>query len=164
MSPSRPAASSPPAAEVPIAQPVRTVHLERRVDAPPYRVYRAWSSPDALAEWFPDSVEGSLAPGARSTLVFPDQRVWWEVLEAEPSSRFRFRWPWLPNDEWLTEVTVSIAPRGYGSLVTLDDGPFDLTVPGVLEAYAECLEGWGEALAQLRAVVDFSVDLRRFRA
>jgi uncharacterized protein YndB with AHSA1/START domain len=153
----------PPEAQVEIAQPVRTVHLERRVDAPPYRVYRAWSAPEALAEWFPDAVEGSLAPGTRSTLVFPDQRVWWEVLEAEPVSRFRFRWPWLADDAWVSEVSVTIAPRGYGSLVTLEDGPFDLSVAGVLEAYAECLEGWGEALAQLRAVVDFSVDLRRYR-
>jgi uncharacterized protein YndB with AHSA1/START domain len=150
--------------KVEIVDPIRTVHLERHVDAPPYRVYRAWSSPEALSEWFPDAVEGSLAPGARSTLVFPDQRVWWDVLEAEPYSRFRFRWPWLADDAWTSEVTVAIAPRGYGSTVTLEDGPFDLTVPGVLDAYAECLEGWGEALAQLRAVVDFSVDLRRFRA
>lgn len=164
MSPTRKAAGSPPEARVAIPDPVRTVHIERRVDAPPYRVYRAWSAPEALAEWFPDSVEGSLAQGTRSTLVFPDQRIWWEVLEAEPVHQFHFRWPWLDNDEWVTEVRVQIVPRGYGSLITLDDGPFDLTVPGVLEAYAECLEGWGEALAQLRAVIDFSVDLRRFRA
>ena len=30
--------------------------------------------------------------------------------------------------------------------------PFDLRVPGVLDAYAEALEGWGEALAWLRGV------------
>lgn len=166
MSPTRKKAppDGPAEATVPIPEPIRTVQLRRRVDAPPYRVYRAWSSPEALSEWFPDSVEGSLTPGTRSTLVFPDQRVWWEVLEAEPSSRFRFRWPWLDDESWISTVTVDITPRGYGSTVTLEDGPFDLTVPGVLEAYAECLEGWGEALAHLRAVVDFSVDLRRFRA
>jgi len=33
-------------------------------------------------------------------------------------------------------------------------------VPGVLDASAEALEGWGEALAWLRGVVDFSSDLR----
>ena len=47
--------------------------------------------------------------------------------------------------------------------MTLEDGPFDLTQPGVLDAYAECLSGWGERLANLRAVVDFSIDLRRYR-
>ena len=153
----------PAEARIEIADPVRTVRLQRRLDAPPYRVYRAWSAPEAIAEWFPDAVEGSLNPGARSTLVFPDQRVWWEVLEAEPNTRFRFRWPWLADDEWVTVCTVTITPRGYGSLVTLEDGPFDLTMPRVLDAYAECQQGWGEALAHLRAVVDFSVDLRRYR-
>lgn len=165
MSPTRrePTAEGVTEARVPIPDPVRTVAMRKHVDAPPYRVYRAWTSPEALSEWFPDSVEGSLAPGTRSTLVFPDQRVWWEMLEAEPYTQVRFRWPWLPGDEWLTEVRISITPRGYGSVVALEDGPFDLTVPGVLEAYAECLEGWGEALANMRAVVDYSVDLRRNR-
>ena len=153
----------PAEAKVEIADPVRTVRMQRKLDAPPYRVYRAWSAPEALSEWFPDAVEGSLAQGARSTLIFPDRRVWWDVLDAEPYSRFQFRWPWLADESWLTVATVTITPRGYGSLVTLEDGPFDLTQAGVLDAYAECLEGWGEALAHLRAIVDFSVDLRRYR-
>ena len=142
--------------------PVRTVRLQRRLDAEPYRVYRAWSAPEALAEWFPEKVEGSLAVGTHSILVFPDDRIWWDVLQAEPNGRFQFRWPWLPDESYVTTVTVTISARGYGSLITLEDGPFDLTRPKVLEAYAECLEGWGTALANLRAIFDFSVDLRRY--
>ncbi len=60
----------------------------------------------------------------------------------------------------MTTVTVTITPRGYGSLLTLEDGPFDLTRPGLLDAYAECGAGWEKALATLRALADFSVDLR----
>jgi uncharacterized protein YndB with AHSA1/START domain len=142
------------------ADSARMVRLQRRLDAPPYRVYRAWSSPEALSEWFPTAVEGSLATGTRSTLVFPDQRVWWEVTAAEPYTLFQFRWPWLPDDAWVSTVTVRIASRGPGSQLTLEDGPFDLNKEGVLDAYAECIEGWAEALANLRAVVDYSVDLR----
>ena len=145
-----------------LADPVRTVRLQRRLDAPPYRVHRAWSAPEALAEWFPESVDGSLAPGTRSTLVFPDERVWWDVIAAEPNDRFQFRWPWLADESWVTTVTVTVTARGFGSLVTLEDGPFDLTHAGVIDAYAECLAGWAEALANLRAVVDYSVDLRRY--
>jgi hypothetical protein len=51
-------------------------------------------------------------------------------------------------------------PVDHGTLFSVADGPFDLRVPGVLDAYAEALEGWGEALAWLRGVVDFSSDLR----
>jgi uncharacterized protein YndB with AHSA1/START domain len=146
------------------ADSVRTVHVERRLDAPPYRIYRAWSSPDALTSWFPDEVQGSLAVGTRSTLVFPSRRVWWDVLAADPEQHFKFSWPWTDGDGLVTTVNLLIAPRGYGSLITLDDGPFDLALPGAADAYAECLVGWGDALANLRAVIDFSVDLRRFRS
>jgi len=141
-----------------------TVRVQRRLDCQPYRAYRAFSSPDALTTWFPDAVEGSLSVGARSTLVFPSQRVWWEVLAAAPESHFQFRWPWSESEGLVTTVNVTVLPRGYGSLVTVEDGPFDLSLPGALDAYAECLAGWGEALANLRAVMDFSVDLRRYRS
>ena len=77
-----------------------------------------------------------------------------------PCKRPRRRWPWLPGETWETTVSVRLEPAGYGTLLTLTDGPFDLRVPGVLDAYAEALEGWGEALAWLRGVVDFSSDLR----
>ena len=90
----------------------------------------------------------------------PDQRVWWDVTVLEGDRRFEFHWPWLPGEAWETTVTVLLEPAGYATLLTLTDGPFDLRVPGVLDAYAEALEGWGEALAWLRGVVDFSSDLR----
>ena len=61
---------------------------------------------------------------------------------------------------WETTVSVRLERAGYGTLLTLTDGPFDLRVPGVLDAYAEALESWGDALAWLRGVVDFSSDLR----
>jgi uncharacterized protein YndB with AHSA1/START domain len=138
----------------------RWVTITRRLDAPPARVYRAWSYPDELAGWFPIAVEGSLAVGARTILTWRDRRIPIEVTEADPDRTFRFRWPWLPDESYLTDVSVRIQPHGYGTQLTLTDGPFDLTIPGVLDAYAEALEGWGEALASLRAKVDFSVDIR----
>ena len=64
----------------------------------------------------------------------------------------------LPN--YQTTVRIELKPLGYGTELTLTDGPFDLRVPGVLDAYAEANEGWGEALAWLRGWVDFSVELR----
>jgi uncharacterized protein YndB with AHSA1/START domain len=143
----------------PLATP-HTIHMVRRLDAPPTRVYRAWTVPEELIRWFPERVEGSLAVGTRSTLVFPDQRVWWDVTVLESDRRFEFRWPWLPGATWETTVSVHLERAGYGTLLTLTDGPFDLRVPGVLDAYAEALEGWGEALTWLRGVVDFSSDLR----
>ena len=138
----------------------RWVRMRRRFDAPPDRVYRTWADPEELARWFPERVEGGLAVGSRCVLVWPDQRVWWEVTEARPNRDFAFRWPWLPDERIVTGVRVTIEPAGYGSRLMLEDGPFRLDVPGAIEAWAEAIEGWSDALAKLRAHLDFSVDLR----
>jgi uncharacterized protein YndB with AHSA1/START domain len=153
-------ADAPTNGEADLLATPRIVRMVRRLDAPPTRVYRAWTVPEELIRWFPDRVEGSLAVGTRSTLVFPDQRVWWDVTVLESDRRFEFRWPWLPDNAWETTVSVHLERAGYGTLLTLTDGPFDLRVPSVLDAYAEALEGWGEALTWLRGVLDFSSDLR----
>jgi uncharacterized protein YndB with AHSA1/START domain len=138
----------------------RWIRMHRRVGAPPQRVFRAWSDPEELARWFPDQVEGGLAVGGRTTLVWPDQRVWWDVVEAVPNRTFAFRWPWLDDERLVTSVRVAITPVGYGSRVDLEDGPFPIDEPGVLDAWAEAIQGWAEALTQLRAHLDFSVDVR----
>ena len=140
----------------------RVIHLERTMEAPPDRVYRMWADADTMSQWLSYQVTGSLLPGARSVLVFPDQRIEVDVLVAEPPARFGFRW--LHAEEGLaTDVDVAIAPRGWGSLVRLTDGPYDVDAPPQLDAYARAIEIWSAALAQLRASVDFSVDLRTGR-
>jgi len=139
----------------------RFVRLELRTSASPDRVYAAWSDPERLRRWFAEEVRGSLAPGTRSTLVWPHKSVWWDVEQADPGRAFAFRWPWLPDGSYTTRVSVRIVPEGYGARVILEDGPFDLAVPGVLDAWAEANAGWGEALAFLKGFVDNSVDLRR---
>jgi len=145
----------PPGAEL-----QRMVRMVRRLNAPPERVFRAWADPEELARWFPERIEGGLAVGARSTLVWPDRRVWWDVIEAHPSRAFVFRWPRLPDERLITTVQVTIDPAGYGSRLELLDGPFPLDQQGAIDAWAETVENWGEALAMLRAHLDFSVDLR----
>ncbi len=139
---------------------VRWIRMSRRLIASPERVYRAWSDPETLPRWFPDQVEGSLAPNSRSILVWPRQRVWWDVVAAEPNRRFQANGPWLRDESLVTTFTVTIAPLGYGSRVTLEDGPFPLDQAGAVEAWAEAIEGWTEALDLLRGFLDFSVDLR----
>ncbi len=143
----------------PLATP-RTIRMERRFDAPPSRLYRCWTDPEEIVRWFPEQIEGSLALNTRSILVFPKERVWWDVIELASDRVFSFRWPWLPDESFETTVRIEISPHGYGSHLVLTDGPFDLRVPGVLDAYSEAREGWGEALAWLRGWVDFSVELR----
>ena len=138
----------------------RWVRLRRRLNAPPQRVFRAWADPEELARWFPVQIEGGLAVGSRSVLAWPDRRVWWEVTRAEPDSRFAFHRPWLPDESLVTTVQVAISPVGYGTHIELEDGPFLLELPSAIDAWAEAIALWSDALAMLRAHLDFSVDLR----
>ncbi len=139
------------------------VRVSRRIDASPARVHRAWTDPEELASWFPRQVEGSLSVGTRSILTWHDRRVPIDVLASDPPRLFRFRWSWPPDDSLQTVVTVQLADQGYGTFLTMSDGPFDVNAPGGLDAFAEALLGWGEAITNLRAQADFSVDLRRER-
>ena len=141
----------------------RMISMERIVDAPPDRVYRMWSDADTMSQWLSYQVQGSLLPGARSVLVFPRNRIEIDVLEAEPDRRFKFRWLHQGERDLATEVTVSIAPKGWGSVITLTDGPYDAEVPELLDEYARAIEIWAAGLTQLRASVDYSVDLRKER-
>ena len=141
----------------------RMIEIERAVDAPPERAYRMWSDPESVRSWLSYEVQGSLMPGARSVLVFPRLQIDVHVLEAEPNTRFRFRWSHPEPGGVTTDVTVSIRPRGYGSVVAISDGPYDTDDAATLDEYARAIEIWAGALAQLRAYVDYSVDLRKER-
>ncbi|MFI5255158.1 MAG: SRPBCC domain-containing protein [Candidatus Limnocylindrales bacterium] len=136
------------------------IKLHRRLNAPPQRAFRAWADPDELVRWLPSRIEGGLAVDTRSTLVWRDERVWWDVTEAEPDRLFTFRRPWSADETLVTLVTVRIETVGYGSRLHLEDGPFPVDQPAALEGWKSALEHWVWALAQLRAYLDFSVDLR----
>ena len=142
------------------SQVQRWVRLRRRLDAPPDRVYRTWTDPEELAHWLPERVEGGLAVGSQSVLIWSDHRVWWDVIEARPNGTFHVRWSGLSDNELVTDVRVTIDPAGYGSRLALEDGPFRIDAPGGLDAWANAIEIWTDALAKLRAHLDFSVDLR----
>ena len=83
-----------------------------------------------------------------------------DVTQARPNRDFGFRWPWFGDEGLVTNVRVTIEPAGYGTRLELEDGPFPLDVPGGTDAWAKAIEVWSDALAQLRAHLDFSVDLR----
>ena len=103
----------------PLATP-RTVRMVRRFSAPPTRLYRCLVDPEELVRWFAEQIDGSLGLRTRSTLVFPDQRVWWDVITLESDRRFEFRWPWLPDDSWETTVSITLEDAGYAAAEVID--------------------------------------------
>jgi hypothetical protein len=82
------------------------------------------------------------------------------VIEAQPNRSFAFvRSPGNAGHS-ATTTTVRIDPLGYGSRIEIEAGPFSVDSDEDLDAWGEALQTWAEALAMLRAHLDFSVDLR----
>jgi uncharacterized protein YndB with AHSA1/START domain len=141
----------------------RWIRMTRRLDASTERVFRAWADPEELARWLPEQVEGGLAAGARTFLVWHDRRVAWDVQEVEPHRSFVFRRHPATTGRVATTVRITTTPVGYGSRLELEDGPYAVDQPESREAWAEAIERWSEALTMLRAYLDFSVDVRTRR-
>jgi uncharacterized protein YndB with AHSA1/START domain len=118
-----------------IATPSLT--LRRRLNAPPEKVYAAWTDPQKIARWFgPASVkagseEASIDArvGGRYCVSFTmESGEYHEVggvyREMVPNARLVFSWAWHSTPERQSVVTVSLKPDGDGTLLTLTHEQF----------------------------------------
>jgi uncharacterized protein YndB with AHSA1/START domain len=106
--------------------------LERRLYAPPAKVYAAWTDPEKIARWFGPSqvVAGSVRAdidariGGRYRVSFnmedgEHHEVGGVYREVVPNQRLTFSWAWHTTPERESLVTVSLKPDGDGTLLTL---------------------------------------------
>jgi uncharacterized protein YndB with AHSA1/START domain len=113
-----------------VARPSLT--LKRRLNAPPAKVYAAWTDPEKIARWFGPSqvVAGSVRAdidariGGRYRISFKMQdgehhEVAGVYREMVPNQRLTFSWAWHSTPERESQVTVLLKPDGDGTLVTL---------------------------------------------
>ena len=104
-------------------------------------------TPRPCASGCPTRCEGSLLPGARSVLVFPRHRIEIDVLEAEPDTRFKFRWTHPPRGRPHHRGHRRHPAHGLRlHRVSLSDGPYDTDDEAVLDEYARAIEIWAGAL------------------
>jgi len=93
------------------------LRFTRKLSHPREMVWRAITEPEHLAHWFPTTVEGDRAPGARLRFAFPgDQAPPFdgEMIACEPPSLLEFRWG--------TDVLrIELRPDGDGTILTLLD-------------------------------------------
>jgi uncharacterized protein YndB with AHSA1/START domain len=88
------------------------VVVETDIEAPPERVWRAFSEPGLAAAWLAPG-EMSTEPGDRFTLDDDGRKIDCEVLEAEPARRLRLGW--RETDSGLaSEVIFTITPTSGG--------------------------------------------------
>ena len=89
-----------------------TVVVETDIEAPPERVWRAFSDPGLAAAWLAPG-EMSTQPGDRFILDDQGRRIECEVLEAEPARRLRLGWRDIDGGV-ASEVTFTITPTPAG--------------------------------------------------
>ena len=106
--------------------------LKRRFNAPPEKIYAAWTEPANLIRWFgPAMVQQQTVRadidariGGRYRISFDDARgehheVGGTYRELVPHRRLVFSWAWHATPERESQVTVLLQPDGAGTLLTL---------------------------------------------
>ena len=145
----------------------RTLTLERRIDAPPQRVWRAWTEPELLKVWFTprpwtvSRAELDVRPGGSNLVVmcspegeeFPNRGVYLDVV---PGRRLvmsdAYVSAWEPSEKPFMTATIDFLPDGGGTLYrarVTHWSEADRTSHEKMGFH----EGWGAATDQLVALV-----------
>ena len=109
--------------------------IKRRLNAPPAKVYAAWTDPEKVKGWMgpgevkAKSVECDLRIGGsyRWVMVAPsgeEHNVGGVYREVVPNEKLVFTWAWKSTPERESLVTVLLKPDGDGTLLTLTHEQF----------------------------------------
>jgi len=134
--------------------------LQRRLKARPAIVWRAWTDPRRILQWW--GAEGAetldtacdLRVGGRFRVAFrtPDGErhdVGGVYREIVPERRLVFSWAWRTTPKRESQVTLELEPAGDGTLLTLTHERF-----ADEKARDDHRGGWTEALERLAAAVE----------
>jgi uncharacterized protein YndB with AHSA1/START domain len=143
------------------AAEVRALHMTRRFDASPERLFDAWTDPNLVARWLftsptseTHSTELDVRVGGKWTIADRregvDYRAIGEYLQVERPRRLVFTFGMPQFSPAFSRVTVEIAPDGPGSVMhfTQEDLP-----PEHIPATEE---GWRAMFDALEALLDSS--------
>jgi len=131
--------------------------IKRRFNAPPEKVFAAWTDPEKVKRWMGPgevkvlSVDSDPRNGGRYRWVMQAPNgeqhdvsgVYREVIR---NQKLVFTWAWKSTPERESLVTVEIKPDGMGSIMTLTHEQF---FDG--EARDRHNKGWEGAMAKMEA-------------
>jgi uncharacterized protein YndB with AHSA1/START domain len=107
------------------------IEREVRIEASPATVFEVLTSPEHLAEWWPDEAVVEATPGFDGELVFGDRSsgtAQLRVLEVVPPERFSFRWTHAdgeePSEGNSLLVVFELTPSGDGTLLRMTETGF----------------------------------------
>jgi uncharacterized protein YndB with AHSA1/START domain len=139
------------------ADPSPEVTLSIEIDAPPEKVFRALTEPEALNQWMARDATVDLRVGGTFDLGWqaPDeiehQGPAMEILELEPNSKLTISWPdWRGDTSVPTQsVTWMLEPDGDGTRVTLVHSGFIRAVD-----VSDFPFGWAHFMGELKRVAE----------
>lgn len=139
-----------------------TVHLHRVLKAPPERVYRAFTTPEAMAKWIPPfgftctvhhmepNVGGTFKMSFTNFTTQQSHSFGGEYLELVPNEFLRYTDTFDdPNLPGIMQVTVTLKPVSCGTDLSIIQEGIPDAIP--LEM---CYLGWQESLVQLAMLVE----------
>lgn len=142
-----------------------TVRFHRVLKAPPERVYRAFTTPEAMAKWIPPHgfvctvhhmdprVGGTFKMSFTNFTTGQSHSFGGEYLELVPNELLRYTDTFDdPNLPGVMQVTVSLKPVSCGTdLSIVQEG-----IPDVIPEEM-CYLGWQESLALLTLLVEAEI-------
>jgi uncharacterized protein YndB with AHSA1/START domain len=153
--------------------PTDRIEREIQIDAPIDVVWSVLTEPEQVTQWFSDSAELELRPGADGTLTFrgsrkgsrpddsPEMVVNLRVERVEPPRHFSFRWDYPrgvePDESNAPLVEFTLAEDGDGTKLTLVESGLKRLgwTEDQNERYVDDHErGWDHILGLLRAHAD----------
>ncbi|MDQ3654351.1 MAG: SRPBCC domain-containing protein [Chloroflexota bacterium] len=125
--------------------------VNRALDAPRDLVFRAWTEPARLKQWWSPVLEADIRPGGawRAEVRNPDGSGSWshgEYREIVAPERIVYTFAWDATDSAETVITVTLADDGGKTNLTAQQGPF-----ATQEDRDNHAEGWNVALDELAA-------------
>jgi uncharacterized protein YndB with AHSA1/START domain len=145
----------------------RDLVLSRIIDAPPHKVYRAWTEPELLKQWFAPTpfttpvAELDVRPGGANRIVmcsadgteFPNRGVYLEVL---PNERLVFTdaytEAWQPSGKPFMTVILTFEDEGGRTRYTARVRHWSVEDRETHENMG-FHQGWGQCANQLAALV-----------
>jgi uncharacterized protein YndB with AHSA1/START domain len=145
----------------------RELVLSRLIDAPPRKVYRAWTEPELLKQWFAPKpfttpiAEHDVRPGGANLIVMrgpdgtdmPNRGVYLEVV---PNERLVFTdayaRAWEPSDKPFMTVIVTFENEGSKTRYTARVRHWTAADRDAHEKMG-FHQGWGQCADQLAALV-----------
>ena len=144
--------------------------IKRRFNAPPAKVFAAWTDPEKVKRWMgPGEVkvlraESDLRVGGRYRMAHAgagrrEHDVGGVYREVVPNEKLVFTWAWKSTPERESLVTVTFKPDGDGTMLTLlHEQFFDE------EARDRHNHGWTGAMDKLERISQRTSNRRRHMA